>query len=287
MHDGFWAGWSKPLMSTMRRNQRCVSGPLHAGGFTRVELLVVMCSIALLAAMLLLALSATKRRAQETRCQSNVRQLTLASLINADASGSYAAYGNSNIPNLFWMGSNYAKVGKILICPATPTPSPVPPHDVWGAADRAWVWGDGKSPNDIVTNPVAGSYALNGWLYDTATFGGAAHPEYMMSKQSPIQKPSQTPVFVDAMWVDLWPLETNLPSRDLYNGTMETGMTRCTIARHGGIAANAPRNFDINQRLPGSVTLGMADGHVELVKLENLWNYSWHLDWKPPAIRPR
>jgi prepilin-type processing-associated H-X9-DG protein len=64
-------------------------------------------------------------------------------------------------------------------------------------------------------------------------------------------------------------------------------MTRCTIARHDGIAASAPRNFDTNQRLPASVNIGMADGHVELVRLENLWNYYWHLDWNPPAIRPR
>ena len=165
----------------------------------------------------------------------------------------------------------------------------IPPHDVWvwGAADRAWVWGDGKSVADIVSNPVPGSYALNGWLYDTATFGGAAHPELMMSKQSSIQKPVQTPVFVDAMWVDLWPSETDLPSTDLYNGRLETGMTRCTIARHGAVAANAPRNFDIRQSLPGSVNMGMADGHVQSVKLENLWNYSWHLNWTPPSKRPQ
>jgi hypothetical protein len=31
----------------------------------------------------------------------------------------------------------------------------------------------------------------------------------------------------------------------------------------------------------------MADGHVELVKLERLWQYYWHMDWAPPATRPR
>ncbi|HXP62185.1 MAG TPA: prepilin-type N-terminal cleavage/methylation domain-containing protein [Dongiaceae bacterium] len=269
---------------SLRRRKRFAAGR----AFTLIELLVVIAIVAILAALLLPALSSAKRKAQETRCQSNVRQLTLASYMYATDSGSHAAYTNANDPHILWMGSDYyARVRNIFICPATPTPSPVPPHDVWGAADRAWVWGSGRSPADIVTNPVPGSYALNGWLYDRATFGGAAHPEYMMSKQSSIQKPSQTPVFVDAMWVDLWPLETSLPSRDLYNGSLETGMTRCTIARHGGIAASAPRNFDIRQRLPGSVNIGMVDGHVEPAKLENLWKYYWHLDWNPPALRPR
>jgi hypothetical protein len=30
----------------------------------------------------------------------------------------------------------------------------------------------------------------------------------------------------------------------------------------------------------------MADGHVQKVKLENLWQYYWHLNWDPPATRP-
>jgi prepilin-type N-terminal cleavage/methylation domain-containing protein/prepilin-type processing-associated H-X9-DG protein len=256
--------------------------------FTLIELLMVIAVIGILAAMLLPALSAAKRKAQETGCRSNERQLTMASYMYATDSGSHAAYTNANEPHILWMGSEYyAKVRQIFICPTTPVPSPVPPHDVWGAADRAWVWGSGRSPSDIVTNPVPGSYALNGWLYDRIMFGATTHPDYMMSKQSSIQKPSQTPVFVDAMWVDVWPLETDLPCTDLYNGSLQPGMTRCTIARHSGVAAKAPRTFDIRQGLPGSVNIGMADGHVQSVRLEELWNCYWHLDWNPPTLRPR
>jgi prepilin-type processing-associated H-X9-DG protein len=48
-----------------------------------------------------------------------------------------------------------------------------------------------------------------------------------------------------------------------------------------------PTAYPTTQELPGAINMVMVDGHVELVKLERLWELYWHTGYVPPGRRPR
>ena len=145
------------------------------------------------------------------------------------------------------------------------------------AADRAWSYTTFGGTN------FTGGYGLNGWLY--ADYGGPRS----FTTQGDIAKPSQTPLFADAMWVDSWPTATDIPARNLYDqpSPAAAGINRFTVGRHGKASPKtAPTYVAPGQPLPASINMALADGHVELVKLDRLWDFFWHKDYAPPAMRP-
>jgi len=266
-------------------------GKVIAGAFTLIELLVTIAIIGIVATLFLTALSGVKLKAQRTHCLSNVKQLTLGSFMYASENSRHAGVETSAFPGGNWMGTlnEYARVKGILICPSAPLHQPPPANgNEQGYADRAWVrWTSDKN------TMFSGSYGYNGYLYSDARFSEPGDPRQLQlfTRESAIQKPALTPVFFDENWVDVWPEETDRPYANLYTGqpldVSINHMGRCTIARHGSRSASrAPRNIAPGAKLPGAINMGLADGHTELAKLEDLWKYYWHLDWQPPASRP-
>jgi prepilin-type N-terminal cleavage/methylation domain-containing protein/prepilin-type processing-associated H-X9-DG protein len=232
-------------------------------GFTLIELLVVIAIIAILAAMLLPALSKAKEKAKAINCLSNVKQVSLGSKMWTDDNQDaiiplYIQRGTSG----FDTSSPYDSATYVIN----------DPNDIW--------WQDilrlgGYGPNGKVCScpsltsfPTTGS---GGSVSTNFTLGIAMnHPEFALTvgswstllwKANSVSRPSTAIIFADGgkvtsatvgLTADEWVPEINGGGvsyfRSPTDGNFNTGDSR-SLPRH-----NKRCNF------------GFFDGHAELLK---------------------
>ncbi|UCC97049.1 MAG: hypothetical protein JSW66_14530 [Phycisphaerales bacterium] len=204
-----------------------------------------------------------RQRAKEMVCLSNLRQWGSVFAMDTEANNGnfYSGLG----PRGYWWALDLDedkqdwKDMKIWFCPRAMRPLFDENGNRSSEAAVFSAWGIYR-PYDVGPNGISGSYGINGYvLCISGDMYESAVPASAGWRTPYVAEASNVPIFVDALRLDLWPLEIDSPAANEFEFWSSTNMARCCIDRHNG-----------------AVNVLFADWSSRKVGLKELWTLKWH-----------